>query len=51
MKNTFHLTYSILFLLMGCPDPSASSSGVEEDPTKQQDNITIGNNGPSQQRK
>lgn len=49
MPNKFHLSYSILFFLIGCPDPSASSSGVEEDPTKEQENITIGSNGPSQQ--
>ena len=47
----FNLYHSLLAItiLSGCPDPSASSSGVEEDPTKSQDNITIGDNGPSQQ--
>ena len=47
----FNLYHSLLAItiLSGCPDPSASSSGVEEDPTKSQENITIGDNGPSQQ--
>jgi hypothetical protein len=46
--NLCHSLLAIIFL-SGCPDPSASSSGVEEDPTKSQENMSIGDNGPAKQ--
>ena len=47
------IRYSSLLLativFAGCPDPSATSAGVEEDPTQAGTEATLGNNGPAQQ--
>ena len=48
MSSTFAV-FLLSFSFTGCPDPSATSAGVEEDPTQNNSEASLANNGPSQQ--